>query len=538
MEQNNEMNSSAVESTSSATAVAVAEPTSAELMPAPKKRGAAKKIITAVLACVVVAGGIFAAKTYLKPDPEKVVKAAVAATYSQQQKMTEEIYNAIPASKRLFEPQSQTNTQAEFKVSFNSIEGIPYSEMVSAMLSGFNISGTAVSASDDISDLLLKVNRKDDTIISVSSFLSPQLATICLPELSAKVLSVNPAAVAVDYKNSVFSKTDPIDDAQLDLLQQNINSAFEYNDIFTDDLTEKLNADLTAKMLSAFKNAQYSYNEQNKLYTVTVPGADMKAAIIDIYRYVYLDSDIAVIIERLLAPTLALAGEESYTDATQRLIGEIESSCPELPTTIELDIQNKVIKTAYIVLRTEDNAVTEIQFDFTENGTTVKTDITIPAGDDILTSSTVASATFKDGVYSIIVNADTQGAGSKATMPFELSIADSGAFECKFDMDMAANDSMAVSLGFTASGTVSENDGIFSISLPEAIFTFGSNGKSYALNIGYDSITEPLSEVPAAPAEHIPVFSMSENDIDLLSDDIEVGMRSVIGKLYTAFLGQ
>ena len=86
----------------------------------PKKKGYIKMFISAVLACCVVAGGLWAARTFLVPSPESVIKKAVAETFAQQQQLSKKAAEAVPAYLPLFESSTYKDGQSDFELNINS----------------------------------------------------------------------------------------------------------------------------------------------------------------------------------------------------------------------------------------------------------------------------------------------------------------------------------------------------------------------------------------------------------------------------------
>ena len=122
----------------SETAIAAAAPVEiAAVTEKPKKKGYLKMLISAVLACGVVVGGLWAARTYLVPPPEAVIKKAAVATAANQQKLGKTIEQDIPALLPLFDNYSYKDGQSDFVFTVDSIEEVPYARMVSALISGF-----------------------------------------------------------------------------------------------------------------------------------------------------------------------------------------------------------------------------------------------------------------------------------------------------------------------------------------------------------------------------------------------------------------
>ncbi len=550
MEQNNEINniSNNSETTSSPTAVAVAEPAQPPAAaPAPKKSGLGKIVITAALACAVVAGGLFAAKAFLKPAPEKVIKAAVAATYSQQQKFEEKIYSEIPAAKPLFGGEQSDGSEGSFSLTLNSIGGIDYAQLISAMFSGLTISGESVSSQDpQAADIDLAVSHKNQHLISASIFLSPELALINVPELSQKSLSVNPQSLAEDYKNSIFYEPSSISEQQLRSLQDSLTSALDNTQGFSPESIKKMENDMAAIMKKAVINAQYSYDDQSKLYAVTIPGADVKSTVIELCRYIYADSDMAEFIKRSIGQALTVNGKyDSYSDAVDGMLSELESELPELPATVELDIDKNLIRSANIIITpaasaSPDKASFEnitIALNFSENAVTAQISSTITEDGQQLAIFSTARSSLENGVYSVSFIIDIFDEDISISIPFDCSLAASGDFNYKMSFAGSDNDN-SINAAFIADGTAVLEDGILSCDLPLCSFDITSDDTALKIEFSASTKSGPLTAVPAVPAKHIPVFSMTEQDVDLLFEDIKAGGQALIGKLYDIFAGR
>lgn len=544
MDHNNEIKNS---STDTATAVAVQEPSQVAVVPpAPKKGGAAKKIITAVLACTVVAGGLFAAKTYLKPDPEKIVKAAVASTYSQQQKFTDKVYSDIPASKVLFGGEQAPESEGSFSFTLNSIGGIDYAETINAIASGLTISGnTASSAANDLTDIDLSLSHRDNHIIDASLFLSPELAAVSVPALTEKVLSANPSTLAEDYKNSIFYDPYAVSISDIQMLQDSFTSALENSNRLTPEAVKKMETDIDNIMQKAAANAQYSYSTQDKLYVVTLPGADVKNAVIELCRYIYADSELAPVIRRSFEPIL-LADKQysSYDEAINGMLAELEAELPDLPTTISLDIAKNVVKSAHIAVTptyvsVSDTAVLDsftVDLIFTETSSMAQVSMTVTEEDDEVTVFSTAQSSLKDGVYSASFIIDVFADDISLSIPFEYSLAAQGDLDYKLSFTMS-DDEQDINAAFVADGTAVMENGILTCDLPACSIDISSGEDAFNSEFSVSFKSGALTALPQAPSHHIAFFDMTEQDVELLMDDVSSGFRALIGKIYGIFLG-
>ena len=529
------------------TAVAV------EAAPAPKKKGIRPTaIITAILACLVVAGGLFAVKTFLAPKPDVIVKQAFAATVADQEKLTEEIYQAIPAAKKIFEPSQAQPTKSDFDFTLKSIEGIDYAALVSAVIADSGICGSSlIDPNEGVSAVNFTVDLKDKPLIEADMYLSTDLMTVSVPTFSDTVLSVAPKSLAADYKNSIFNQMAPMGDEELQMMQDLIIGEIDYIKTLNNISYEKLTKDITAIFAKALTNATYSYDKNTKLYVVNIPGEDVKAAVCEYYRYLYLDSEISSAMERMLSPILDAAGEDvgDYDSTMNEMIAEIEGTIPALETVINLEIEKNPIKKANIVATpaaAEGEAVTitspivcDVIIDGKNCDMSMSFDMSSDDAELDMKMLVKASGKFENDAYTITCDVDVNSADAKVKIPVVISIAANGDYNITAGFDTTALEDN-VKLDFTSNGKITFENDVLSLELPASRIDYAISGEtantSGALVFDYSQTNAPLSDKIAAPEGTVAVFSLTESELQNLINEYTAGAQGLAGQLMSALM--
>ena len=515
-----------------------------DISPKPKKSGIGKKTITAILACAVVAGGLFAANKFLKPDPEVIVKAAFAETVSGQQAAAENMYNTIPAARQMFEPVEVVSQKQDFDFTVKSVEDVPYAQLISAFAANCGIRGSvSTSIEQKISNADFTVYTQDKDLIDGEMYLSPELITVSVPEISSKTLSVNPSTLKEDYKNSIFYSLMPMTDEDLELFQQSILTSFENQSLSAADI-EKMSDDLEAIAANSLTNAEYSYDEATKRYIVTIPGADAKATILEIYRYIYLDAPIAPMMEKALSPVIT-SEELSYGEFINRLLENLEATLPELPTNISLEIENKVIKTANISIipaaapaEGSELSISSITAELALSDT--KNDIVmnfgLASGEEATDMTVTLSDLFENDTYTMDMIISATSNDAAFTIPFNIKIAANGDFTCGATADIQSEEGDN-SFAFSAKGTVTYDNSVLSYNLSDCVISAVMPENSAKIGFALSGTNSPLTELPAAPDNHVEVLKFDYQDIENLQNEITQNSQSFVAKLYKIFLG-
>lgn len=520
--------------------------------PSPRKKFPTAAVVSAVLACAAVVGGLFAAKSFFAPKPEKIVLEAFEATVAQQQNLTDEIYETIPAAKRLLKPSEAAPSETAFDLTLRSVEGIDYAQLVSAMIADSGISGTVLTDPDSgssLADITVALKRKP--LINAQLYLSPELVTAAVPTFSDKIISAAPQNFAADYKNSIFNKTTPMSDDELKMMQQLITGELEYIKALGSISYQKLVDDITAIIKKPLETAVFGYDKANGRYIVTLDGEAVKSAVCEYYRYLYIDSDIAPAMEKLLMPlfTASQMAKEDYNSTMDGILAELQENIPPLETAISLEIDKGLIKTANIVAapteQIDGNSVFNSPFTadivFNENNSSVNMvfNINNPVDGTEMKMTVNADGLFADNLYTLNVKVDAESDGSVVTVPLVITIAAEEDYSIDFGFDTTMSD-RNVKVDFSADGTASLEEDFFTVELPSSRIYYAVSADnlntSGALVFDYRQSNTPLTERIAPPENHLSIFSFNEQTLQQLIDEYSAGAQSLAGKLMSAFM--
>lgn len=529
-------------------------PAAVAVMPRPESQKPKSHLaaITAVLVCAVVAAGLFAAKTVFAPKPELVVKQAFAATMADQEAAAKEIYQKIPATEKLFKVEPSKPSKNDFEITLKSVEDMPYAALASAVIADSGIRGSVLCDPAEGSMLLdMDIHLKDNMLADAKLYASADVVAGGVPSFSDKLLSVSPKSFANDYKNSFFYGVSPLDDQTLEMIQQLLVGEIDYMKSLNNLSYEKLVEDITGVFAKALDNAAYSYDKNTKSYIVTIPGEDAKAAIVNYYRYLYLDSEIASALEGLMAPMLSAAGEGSdYQSAMNEMISEIEANIPPMDTVINLTIDKKLIKKASIVATpvvaegSEAIFTQPMTMDIVINGKNCDVSFALDIVDAqtqlAMNMDVTASGKYENDVYTIDMNFVFGSDETTMEMPIIMSIAADGSYNAKASVSAGAAGQKA-DFGFEVNGTVvCENDNV-AIDLPASKISYAITGSNMdskgALVFDYSQNSAPLNEKISVPENCLPLFSLTEEQFGKIADDYSVGAQGLVGKLLSALAG-
>lgn len=510
-----------------------------------KKKSPLVAIVTTVLASAAVVGGLFAAKSFFAPKPKEIVLQAFAATVSEQKALSDKAYQIIPAAERLFMPTAAKPAETDFNFTLRSVEGIDYAQLISAMIADSGISGTTrFDPENATGSLELAVNLKSRPLISAEMFLSPQLITASVPELSDKVLSIVPQYLASDYQNSILGKIAPADPNELEAAQQLILSEFDRMKFQSTVSCQRIASDAAAIFAKALTNAAYSYDRNSKCYIITLPAEDVKAAVCEYLRYIFLHSEA----EKSLLPLIRAYGTADSAADINDILADIEQKIPPLKTVISLEIEKGVIKNADISATPtafdgkspiDSPIIAEIVFNEKGSDSTLSFNLDDLSSGDETNFTVTTSNLFENDICSLTVNIDIDSANESFSIPIALTMSADKSCGLTFALDFSSPDNN-VSLNFVANGTLSLENEVFSINIPASRVEFaadnGSESQSKALVFDFRKTVSPLSESISAPKKHIELFSLNEESLQAIIDEYSANSQNLLGRLMGFFM--
>lgn len=521
----------------------------------PKKPGRSKLLIGVAALCAVAAVAV-AVKMTSARDPKATVEAAFTATAAQQKAAVEKIYQKIPAAKRLFENGGGAARTTDFDFTVKSIEDNPYAPFANVILKDAGIRGSFASdPAQKTAALNASVYLKDAPMLEARAFMSPELIAAGVPTFSNTIVSFNPTSFAQDYAGSALGAVYPLDTPTLELAQGLIIGEMEYINAIGSISSEKLQADMLPILKGALTNAAYTYDKQSKKYVVEIPNDDLKAAILNYYRYIYFESELGAAIEKMMGPIAsATTPGQSYEDMMNAALAGIEESLPEMDAVLALDIQNGLIKTANLTCTpvaadaaSSDAASTPeellpaqstltsliLDFSFGETANTAKLVLTT---DDATSMTVDVSGALENDAYTLDMTAAVDSDYTTLNMPLTMHIAADGAYACTADItvDMGGQPMQA---GVAFNGTaVLENDTL-TLQLPDSrIYGSATNTATGTLIFDLDCTSAPLTEA-LTPFESTPLFALNAQQLGQLGNEYSVGYENLVGQLFSLLMG-
>ena len=258
-------------------------------------------VLLALAVVIVILVGVLMGKL-LKGggDPKEEVAKAMEATQAAQMKVMEKYQQELPAFKYLFstpaaEPKAE---KISFDFRFSSLSGDvvgPDEQMVVELFKGLGIQGYVASdPENDIFELDAGLAMSGSNLLNVYGYFSPDQWAMGVPTFSDTVLSVNPQTLEQDLQqNSDRLAAYGISMEELSGLVDLIQSEKDLMGVYSMDYQAFLKGLMDAYN-KAVPDAVYETGEKEgsaQNYIITIPGDQMKAAILSVLNYVYIDSE-------------------------------------------------------------------------------------------------------------------------------------------------------------------------------------------------------------------------------------------------------
>ena len=346
-----------VASESNAPQVEISGGASQAAAPRPKLSAA---LVTVIAVLVVGVIGVIAS-LFLTDSPEKAVHKAKTQTYNYLTQRSEKMINELPAIKVLnAEPSAQ---KTSFRLAFEGLQGGTDDlqlQMMGNLLKGFGISGdlqqnpTAKKA-----ELNVQVGLGEMSLLDGYLYVSPEEAAFGVPKFSETIFSVNPTTLKDDYfASEIYKQMD-------DMFAQSPESKQYYDESMTEQLesfqkmltmpdssvmspeaVKQMRQELSKRANGVLEGATYQKlpNEGNlKVYEVTLNGAAVKTTLIDLMRYIYLESPVVSSYYDMM-PQSYMGMGMSYSELMEtQLIQPLEQNLIDLPVKAVFKIDNKRI---------------------------------------------------------------------------------------------------------------------------------------------------------------------------------------------------
>ncbi len=558
MEQNKEIQQTEQASESSTAQTVAEQPQEAvqqmvEPSPAPeqpeKKKPAVLFVVAGLALLLVVLVVLFVSGIFGK-DPKKAVNDAIDATQKQSEARIERMSAEVPAAKFLMDT-SVKSEKSDFALEFQSLEGGDTSlQIVSKLLSGFGLNGTVVTDPENgVMELDGSIAMSGSDLLGLYFFLSPDTYAGGIPTFTDTMVSINPQTFAEDMRASRFYDPQSMPDDQLEELQEVLTAQAGMLQSAGGLDVKAMQADIRNILLDALENATYQKTGKdgaNTVYEVKIPGADVKNTLIQLVRYLYIDSPLGQIYDNAF-PAEMLDGKRYSEMVEEEMLPAIEENMPEMDATLVFQI-NKTVRSVKADFVPNDGGASGFEhiladISYNENGDTA---MTLSMGfsnqeKGKLSVSAEASDSYADGVYGMSLKFDlsgeTEGVPVSVQIGEQLTMDKDGRYALDFDMgfdgmDMDIGQPMP-SFGFQLDGTVTTDDGGNTTwDFPTFAGKMDYLGESYMLNFTCKSTSSPITGPYEASRTLTPLFGMEEAALEAWVSEYQAGVEALFGSLF------
>lgn len=508
----------------------------------------AKKPNTGMIALIAVAVvlviAIIAVLAFggLSKKPEDAVRDALSLTGDQMQAMSDQMLEEIPAYKAMMPREG--GRSSSFTLSVDSIES-PYlgegAGMINSIAKMFSISGGAVSDPESrLVELNGQVNLMGNALVDLYFQMSPEQLAFNMPKFSDTVLSMNPQTIAADIKNSpLYSPY--MDDATLEQMQEMFASQFDAMAGMGSIDTMKMQTEMYAIMDGFLADAVYEKPQKSsgsKVYTVKLDGAQVQSTLVELAKYLYIDSDIANMWQ-----------EEMKTMMQEQIIDPLEQELPPLPATLTVTV-GKDGAASQVDFSLDVDAIEGNDGDSRLNafngscffdgttGQTVTMFIDGNDGGDAFTMDMNVSSTYMDGVSDTNMTMNMNMLDEAMSMEMQMTFDKEGVCDVTANIDMGSMAQVDMAL----KGTYTEEDGVDKWDFP-TLSIGGSVTDASGVDSGRNAVNLKLSGESSAlaqPAQPVagttPLFSMSEAELSAEMQKYNDGINGVLQEVFGTVL--
>ena len=518
----------------------------------PEKKKPAVLFVVAGLVLLLVVLVILWVSGIFGKDPKKAVNDAIEATQKQSEDRIERISAEIPAAKSMIDTSVQPE-KSDFELEFQSLEGGDTSlQIVSKLFAGFGLKGTVVTDPENgVMELDGSIAMSGSELLGLYFFLSPETYAGGIPTFTDTMVSIDPQTFADDMRASRFYDPQTMPDEQLEELQEMLTAQAGMIQSAGGLDIRAIQEDIRKILMDALEHATYQKvgkEGKDTAYEVKIPGADIKQALVDLVRYLYIDSPIGELYDNAF-PAEMFDGKRYSEMIEEDMLPEIEEGMPEMDATLVFQINRTIrsVKASFVPNDGGESGFETILADisYSEAG---DTSMTVEMGfseEGVREGSLSAeiSDRYADGVYEMSLTFDLSGeeAGEPVAIQIDeqLTMDKNGRYALGFDMgfDGMGLDQMVPSIGIQLDGTVTADGENTIWEFPVVSGKVGYLDDSYTLNFTCKSTSSPITVPYEASRTLTPLFEMGESDLDAWVSEYEAGAQALFGSLFGYAMG-
>lgn len=491
-----------------------------------------------------------------RQSPEDAVHEAIEKTNELLQAKSSQMMEELPAMRVMYQPITGSRS-TDFDLSFVSFDdgsGSLQAQFYSNLLKGLALQGNYITVPDEKAmELSGAVQFGSMQLVDLFLQLSPEQAGFQIPSFSDTLLTIDPRTLKQDLMSSTLMDAYGYGDIEgyndymaeeYDALQQLLQGEIE---LFTGGFAldaMKMREDLMPLLQAVWTDAAYEKpvkNGDGKDYVVHLDGAQVKATLISIMRYLYVDSQIADLYNKLYGTQL-FDGKSFSEMMEENLLIPAEQELSDLPTDLTLSVNREGILTGIsFVLTPPEEQVSSTQFqnlryDITFDGNmNANIRMEMGMGDDNMGDMQMVldvTETYADGALQIDMDMRVVDEATTVGLTMGMGTDKDGAFQMNFSMEPSFPTMQvpAFSMGASVNGTVSDADGAQAWSLPDMTFNYEMYGQKMSVTLALDSKTGAYTgSLPLRSG--VNVFSLTPEELEAEMEKYEMGIYGLAGQL-------
>ena len=372
---------------------------------------------------------------------------------------------------------------------------------------------------------------------------------------------MNPKTLATDLVGSPLGQDISPEDAET--MENLVNGLTELVNAYAQLDPKQMQEDLDP-ILGKFRDGA-TYEKGGKegdfqLYTMHVPGENVRVLVADVCRYLYVDSSIGKAMSSLYAaaPAEALPEElagKSYEEAIeQELIGEILNEMGDLPLDVVLKVgSGNLIRgldvEAVVTEELKAQGIETLRFSYLEAEENVGSGAMTLKGTDEdgqpLEMNMQIGVKLLDGVYDVTLDMDADGTDSATGTPLKMKMTETvyldkdGAFKVNFDVSMPEFALSEGGVGYTVTceGTVKQEGDTITYDFPNLGIDVDVMGEKVALSFAAKSVSNPVESPYQAARASKNLLTMSEQELEAELQKYSDGINGLAGQLFGFLMG-
>lgn len=509
--------------------------------------------LVAVAAVIIVVAGVAWRLLGDSSDPKTAVESAWKATESQWSKDAETLKKEIPVYGRLSSTgEAQASTQ-NWELTFQSISGVDGAAMYTGFLNGSGLHGTVASdPKQQAAEITAAVRVGGEDLIDGYLYSSPDLVAFHVPSFSKTVLSLDPKTLTDDLRGSRFMRELGLTEQDLQELDAAIQEQLQLSGA-AGNLTysqEKLKADLKELFRPVMETAVFAEGEKADgldQYVVTLEGAAVRESVLELFRYLYFDSDFEEIYRSSFAPMLEQMGTSYDEFIGGTIMPALEKGLPEIPIEMTVGIDSKkIIRKVHIVgspVQPAEGEVTlgEIVMDYAYpslDEQTLKLTTNLSDGRETIDFVIDVGTSYQDKTYQVDVSMAMTGGGMALNLGEQVLYGADGAIGVDLAFDLGDGAASMIKLVLDVDGRMTADGKTDLYEFPNIVMKYQETGSpeiSLALSGKIDYT--PLEGGCTFSGEHKPVFEMTDSEWAVLSREYQAGAQGLLMRLYSLLLG-